>query len=1153
MIQSFRTGLALSVVFLTVTGWAKEVTLTVKENAEIAAQLAAEGKTLADGDSLVKEGGGQLTMDQENGARLSGGTVKAGTLAVYPKNGLGKQGADWTVEDGATIRIGGSGSYNFKLKFRLSGTGVGGVGALAVYDATFETSSGCDFILDDDALMTVSNDHDYTGLFTAACFYFEGHTLTVKGATSTATIRQRLGGQVYGSGTLVLDGVQYTSGGVSDGNYFYYGGSRTVRLVNGSSYRVNVQKQFDAFETFDGAAGTTLRTDSGSLAAAAFKNLTGALTLDASLQAVTVNGNLKARGADLASGNCLNCSQEVTFGNGATVDLEDDEAVESGREYAIATATGGFVGPLPHVVGRAYRRQAVLRFSDDRKTLLATFGEVPVEKDYGSVLAWYRFDDFPVGTTFGQDMPVVNEVSPSLGLGRVQLLDKTSVAATGIAPRAAQPSELTEVYDPLTGVTFANRASIDFATEAYGAGSTKGAEILVSGDRSNRPEKSVTLEAFVCSTGGVYNLMAPIVSLTGAGERTGESLALLVNANGNICARFRTKDMAEATIWNHTRAAGDQLFDGHWHHVALVYDAMEGRMTMYVDYRQDSTIAADTSGLRYSAAEADSTVYIGGYLEPDGRKFNGRIDEVRITGAALAPEHFLRRRRPAEFGRGVLDERTLFFAPMSGGTTGEAARDNVNAATNTPSAYVRNLPDVSAAFGADAPAAGVRGSHRRIASVPAGTLTVGGTSGSAGAVIEQDEYLDWFGDDLTIEGYFKTADSRESQTIVGLDTASGYALKLMVHDGGKFYLAGNTPGWWGHPLTAGGVLADGAWHHFAVVYDKAAGTLTAAVDGAFMTHANVGTVASARLTIGANRKSNGDVEQAFTGKIGPVRVTRGKLQPCAWLSAVDPAEADPTMRDGVAFHLRGLTEEGLLDVQPYPSSRTPGETATLSVSGAALPTFTPTVRQPQYFLYGEESGLVATNTGSVHLENSALVFRGDRALDARSQTVECLAKFSSIGDAAHLFRLGMTEGANAEQAANRVIAYIARGALVVSLSVDDGGTAGYFDHTTPIGASELTGGWHHLAISWDEDPSAGTTTVRTYLDYRLRAEVVADKLIWHPTTLTRHSLAIGYSNPVTNEGLVGDIDEFRITEGVLQPEAFIRKVPRHLGLLMIVR
>ena len=1154
MIQSFRTGLALSVVFLTVAGWAKEVTLTVDSDADLATQLSAEGKTLADGDTLVKEGDGQLTMDQDNGALLSGGTVKAGTLAANPKNGLGKAYADWTVEDGATIRIGGSGSYVSNLKLRLSGTGCGGAGALAVYDNTSDTTTSSDFFLNDDATINVcAGNGGYTGLFTYGHLRFGGHALTLKGAVSQANIRQRLGGQVYDSGTLVLDAVIYSSGGVTDASYAYDAGKRTMRLKNGATYRVNVQKQFEAYETYDGAAGTTLKTDSGTLAAATFKNLTGSPTLDASLLAVTVSGVLTARGTDLVSGTCLDCRQAVTFGSGATFDLVDGETVESGREHAVATATGGFSGPLPRVVGRAYRRQAVLRLSEDGKALFATFGD-PVARDFGAVSAWYRFDDLPVGTTLGNGAPVINEVDPLLGVGNVTLLDKTASALTGIAPRTAPPSELTEVYDPLTGVTFSNRASLELSTEAYSASSTKGAEILVPGDGSNHPEKSVTLEAFVCSTGGVYNVMVPIVSLTRGSETTDESLALLVNADGFICARYRTRNMASANIWQHTRTAGTRLFDGHWHHVALVYDAdaEEGRLSMYVDYQFDKSIGVDKSGLLYADDESASRVYLGGYHNPDGRKFNGRIDEVRIVGAALAPENFLRRRRPAPSPQGIVDEQTLFFCPMAGGTTGEAARDDVNGVTNTPAAYVRTSSGGVPAFDADAPAPGVRGSHRRMASTAAGSLPVGGTGGSEGSVIAQDAYLDWFGDDLTIEGFFKTSVRQDAQTILGFGGSEGYVLKLMVHDGSKLYLAGNAPGWWGGAVTAGSV-ADGAWHHFAVVFDKSAGTFTTEIDGTVSTKANLGAMASARLTIGASRATNGGFEQAFSGKVGPVRITRGKLKPCAWMGAVDPAEADPTMRDGVAFHLRGLTAEGLLDVQPYPSSRTPGETAVLSVAGAAAPSFTASVRQPQYFLYGEEAGLMATNTGSVHLQNSALVFRGDRALDAGSQTIECLAKFTSIGSSAHLFRLGMTEGANAEGAALRVITYMMNGKLVVSMSADKDGKADYFDRTTSIAASELTGGWHHLALSWDEDAADGMTTVRVYLDYQLRNTFVTDRRIWHPATLTRHSLAIGYSNPVTNEGLVGDIDEFRITEGVLQPEAFIRKVPRHLGLLMIVR
>lgn len=1160
MVRSFRSLFAVSAACVSVAAWAKEVTLTVNSDAGIAAQLASEGKSLADGDKLVKEGAATLTMDDANGALLSGGTVKAGMLSVQPANGLGKAGADWTVEDGATIRIGVSGAYNSGIKFRLSGTGIDGAGALAVYNATYDASSGCDFYLNDDATMTVNNAANYSGLFTQGHLHFDGHALTLKGTTSAAAIRQRLGGQVYGSGTLVLDGVKYTSGGVTDANYAYEAGDRTIKLVNGASYCVNVQKQLDAYGTYDGASGTTIQTDSGTLASAAFQNLTGSPTLDASFLAVTVNGTLTVRGADIVAGACLDCRQAVTFDSGAAVDLADDGTIVAGHEYAVATATGGFVGQLPHVVGRAYRRQAVLRFSDDRKTLYAIFGDVPAEKDYGAVSAWYRFDELPVGTVLGHGSPIVNEADLSHGIGKIRLLDGTSESTTGIAPQTALPPEMTEIYDPLTGVTFTNRASLAFSTEAQGSTtSTKGAEILIAGDRSNRlPESSVTLEAFICSTGGVYNLMAPIVSLTGTGERTGESLALLVNANGFICSRYRTQGMDAASIWQHTRTTGDQLFDGRWHHVALVYDIEAGTVSMYVDYKLDNQITAGTSGLRYSENEASGTVYVGGYNEPDGRKFNGCIDEVRIVGAALSPETFLRRRCLSTVsGEGLVDDRTLLFVPMNGGTPEEAVLGNVNYSTNTPAASLSGAHYGSPAFDEDSPSKGVRGSHRRAASIATGSLDVGGASENSGAVVIQDGYYDYFADSFTIEGSFKTSGSLNNATILSLVSQGNYVLKLMVHDGCKFYLASNTPGWFGNTASTDPVN-DGEWHRFRFFFDHEARTCNLYLDDVLTRTISAASITlplpEARVVIGGQIVGGGAaVSQAFTGKIGPIRITRGKLKPHEWLGEVDPDEADPTMRDGVVFHLRGQTAEGLLDVQPYPSSRTPGEGQALSVSGAAAPTFAEDVRKPRYFLYGKEDGLVATNTGSIHLQNSALVFRGERALDCCPQTIELVARFQSIGPSAHLFRLAMTDGANAESCTSRVVCFVENGYLRFAFTKNDDGKQGDSYQNTTILVSELLGGWHHLAFSLDEDPQAGTTTLRTYLDRRLRDELVLPFTIWHSTDLKSHSLTIGRPSAATTEGLVGDIDEFRITEGVLTPDRFIDRVPSGLGLMMIVR
>jgi len=1135
---------------------AVEVTLTVNEDAAIAAQLAAESKAIASGDTLIKAGSATLSVDSATGALLAGGTVEAGTLSVSPASGLGQDNARWTVAKGAClVAQGGSGYANTPVYFNLAGAGVNGQdGALQILNGNYQALVSGRFTLTDDATIAVNVSDGYSGFFSHGHVYLGGHALTLLGLGHDSQLRMRLGGSINGTGTIILDKMGFTSGGLADSNFSYDANVRTMKLVNGSYYKVNLQKQFDAYQTFDGEPGTTLQMDSGTMAAT-FKNLTGSPTLAASLSSVTITGIITVRGDDLVAGHCLDCRQPVTLGDDVMFDLAEDANLETGKEYALATATGGFTGALPNVIGRAANRRTVLRFSEDRKTLYATFGARLPDPDYGAVTAWYRFDVRPVGSTLADNAKVFNSVEMAQGVGDVQYLDATLQASTGVAPRIAQPSDLTEVYDPLTGVTFENTGALDFRTEVLSASSTKGAQVRIGGDGSNvLRNRSVTLEAFICSTGTVINLMAPIVSLTGGKGTTAETLALLVNNKGYICSRFQTASMSGQSAWAYTRTSGDPLFDGRWHHVALVYDMQAGTMTMYVDYKQDLSTPVSTDGLYFADSESINTVYIGGYIRPDARKFDGRIDEVRIVGAALTPEQFLRRRRPAAFAAGMTNANTLAFIPMALGTTGEGSLENVNLATATPPAYLYRYSAGSMLFSTNGPARGVRAGYHKTASIATGALVTDGAADATGTVIIQSGYTNYFADTFTLEGSFRTTKTQDAATIVSFDYASYYALKLMVHEGNKFYIAGNTPGWWGgHAGSA--VVTDGAWHRFRLVYDHAAHQITLSLDGAkVFARGSLGEVAAqTRLVIGGCKHGEAALTQSFTGEIGPIRVTRGKLEPHACLSEVDPAEADATMRDGVAFQLRGSSAENLLDVTPYPASRTAPETATLTVADAAAPSFTPRVRRERLCPYGVEDGLVVTNTGSIHLQNSALVFRNQPALNTYPQTIEFLACFESIGASANLFRLAMNEGAAAENNAFRITGFFQNGTLRVGITTRNGNESGDTYFQTGVRISDLVGNWHHLAIVWDEDAAAGTTTFRSYLDYRLVREETDTYTIWHSTILNAHSLTIGYPSSLATEGLVCDIDEFRITAGALSPSSFIRILPSDRRFYILIR
>jgi hypothetical protein len=71
--------------------------------------------------------------------------------------------------------------------------------------------------------------------------------------------------------------------------------------------------------------------------------------------------------------------------------------------------------------------------------------------------------------------------------------------------------------------------------------------------------------------------------------------------------------------------------DGHWHHIAGVYDGVGNRIFLYVDGTEDANQVASGSISTNSAS-----VYIGGN-SVSGRWFNGIIDEVLICDRRLAP------------------------------------------------------------------------------------------------------------------------------------------------------------------------------------------------------------------------------------------------------------------------------------------------------------------------------------------------------------------------------------------------------------------------------------------------------------------------------------------------------------------------------------
>jgi len=74
-------------------------------------------------------------------------------------------------------------------------------------------------------------------------------------------------------------------------------------------------------------------------------------------------------------------------------------------------------------------------------------------------------------------------------------------------------------------------------------------------------------------------------------------------------------------------------WDNQWHHVAAVYDGEDRQMRLYVDGIREA------EAQKFGVNQNDSPVWIGGRYQDDRRDFWGRLDQVRIYGAALSPSH----------------------------------------------------------------------------------------------------------------------------------------------------------------------------------------------------------------------------------------------------------------------------------------------------------------------------------------------------------------------------------------------------------------------------------------------------------------------------------------------------------------------------------
>lgn len=594
---------------------------------------------------------------------------------------------------------------------------------------------------------------------------------------------------------------------------------------------------------------------------------------------------------------------------------------------------------------------------------------------------------------------------------------------------------------------------------------------------------------------------------------------------------------------------------GQWHHLALVVDDAAKKAHLYFDYQcVDSTdyegeLASATAATALCLGNADSEVANGAIM-------NGKIDELRISDAALTSDRFLRPGIGATAAN--VNPETVVYLPFETGDVSDIACFGVSdMATWRKSTGFLNqvwtnglvspVNSVSIEHGSDDAACASLSdavctptTRRDVLSekdVPNVRVLQTSLRNSApesypdrSPWIKIDDvqtdsetgkkYHGMLTDSFTIEffGNFKKPVGTKDVyllfcgTVTSLNAGFGpmtssNAVKLNASCGGV-----NLGGW--------PTLACDTWHHFAFRYDRARRQVSLFLDYRLCGSPVDNVLFDSNLAV-EQRPSfallnyNVDGSNGAHGLVDDVRITKRALEPQEFLTGY--GVTTETAAAWIDF------EEDLL-VKPYPDI-TPEGLASATDSGAAQ---TRVTRKPcrQIIL---SDGTKRDNLRALALAGGQVAYGRNLMIEnLANQTVEFFLCGNTAPEGAGILRLA--DGADA------TVWGVAAGADS-QLAVTVGEETRTFD--VPL----VDAKWRHYALTFAAS-GADATTVTLWVDGEQAGSFEAGTLT---RTFTDSAMTVGGGAAA----FVGGIDEIRITPQALEPTAFLR-ASRH-GVLLIVR
>jgi hypothetical protein len=193
------------------------------------------------------------------------------------------------------------------------------------------------------------------------------------------------------------------------------------------------------------------------------------------------------------------------------------------------------------------------------------------------------------------------------------------------------------IYDPVQKLSYPNSFSLNFQSEE---GHNDTLEIPFDAVKAGLPGQSATLELFFKPDAEWNTPLAMKGRLNDTASEWGLEARYFEQHRQTYLHAFFTgpgKETEHFRGGHYGTSAQVQPDNLGWRHMAIVCDAAAKTLTCYIDYYQAKTIPLPGEML-WDAAP----FYIGG--GPTQSEFKGKIDEVRLTRAALRPEQLLRAR-----------------------------------------------------------------------------------------------------------------------------------------------------------------------------------------------------------------------------------------------------------------------------------------------------------------------------------------------------------------------------------------------------------------------------------------------------------------------------------------------------------------------------